>query len=153
MKHLLLLPFLALTACDYSIKTNKKAEAAKLMQTSRDWSASAGTDSLEKTLSYWSDSAVILPPGQAPIRGKEGIRQMVTGMAKIPDFHISWEPKSAVIADNGDLGYLLEENTITVNDSTGKPQTTTAKAVTIWQKQADGSWKNVVDTWNAGPAK
>jgi ketosteroid isomerase-like protein len=40
---------------------------------------------------------------------------------------------------------------MTMNDSTGKPVTQHNKAVTIWRKQADGTWKNVVDMWNANP--
>jgi ketosteroid isomerase-like protein len=47
------------------------------------------------------------------------------------------------------MAYLIEQNQITVNDSTGKPITAINKSVTIWRKEADGSWKNIVDMWNA----
>jgi ketosteroid isomerase-like protein len=49
------------------------------------------------------------------------------------------------------MGYLLEDTTVTVNGPDGKPVTNKFRAVTIWRKQPDGSWKNVVDTSNAGP--
>lgn len=99
------------------------------MQLSREWLKSASTDSIEKTLSYWADDAVVLSPGQAPIKGKAAIREMLKSSSTIP----------------GDMGYLIEQSSVTMNDSLGKSITEYNKAVTIWKKQSDGSWKNVVD--------
>jgi len=131
---------------------DSKAEGEKLMQLSREWSKSASTDSIEKTLSYWADDAVVMSPGQPPIKGKDSIRAMVQGASKIPGFKISWEPISVTVSKSGDLAYLIEQSQITMNDSTGKPVTEFNKGVTIWRKEPDGSWKNVVDMWNADPS-
>lgn len=146
------IPLSLVCACT-SHQINTKAEGEKLMELSRQWSKMAATDSLEKTLSYWADDAVILPPGQAAVKGKDSIRAFIEASMKIPGFKISWEPISVAISKDGDLGYLLEENQISFNDSLGKPITEYNKAVTIWRKEANGSWKDVVDTWNAAPAK
>lgn len=121
------------------------------MQISRDWSKSAATDSIEKTLSYWADDAVVMSPGQPAIKGKTAIRGMVENASKIPGFKISWEPLNVFVSKSGDLAYMIEQNQITVNDSLGNPVTEFNKSVTIWRKEADGSWKNIVDTWNADP--
>ena len=51
------------------------------------------------------------------------------------------------------MAYMIEQNQITVNDSLGKPITEFNKVVTIWRKEADGSWKNIVDMWNADPSQ
>ena len=125
------------------VDVNKEGE--KLMQLSREWSKSASSRDVEKTLSYWTDDAVVISAGQPILKGKNAIRQMVEGGYKNPSFKISWEPKSAEISKSGDLGYLIEDSQITVNDSTGKPVTQHFKSVTVWKKQADGTWKNVVD--------
>lgn len=125
------------------VDVNKEGE--KLMQLSREWSKSASSRDVEKTLSYWTDDAVVISAGQPILKGKNAIRQMVEGGYKNPSFKISWEPKSAEISKNGDLGYLIEDSQITINDSTGKPVTQHFKSVTIWKKQADGTWKNIVD--------
>jgi uncharacterized protein (TIGR02246 family) len=132
--------------------TDTKVEGERLMQLSRDWSKSAGTDSIEKTLSYWADDAVVLSPGQPPIKGKDAIRAMIVETSKIPGFKISWEPLTVSVSKNGDMAYMIEENQISVNDSTGKSITEFNKATTIWRKEKDGSWKNVVDMWNADPS-
>ena len=130
-----------------------KAEGEKLMKVSREWSQSASHRDIEKTLSYWADDAIVYSPDQPPLHGKEAIRRMVEGSYKIPGFQISWEPESAVISESGDLGYLLERTKIIVNDPTGRPVSQYYKGVTIWKKQQDGSWKNVVDVLSADAAK
>ena len=145
-----LLLFIVFTGCSEN-KIDTKMEGEKLMQISRDWSKSAATDSIEKTLSYWADDAVVMSPGQPAIKGKTAIRGMVENASKIPGFKISWEPLNVFVSKSGDLAYMIEQNQITVNDSLGNPVTEFNKSVTIWRKEADGSWKNIVDTWNADP--
>ena len=131
---------------------DRKVEGEKLMQLSREWSASAASNDLDKTLSYWADDAVVMSPGQPSMKGKNAIREMMESTAKIPGFRISWEPLSVEVSQSGDMAFMIEKNQVTVNDSLGHPITEFNKAVTIWKKQPDGSWKNVVDIWNASPA-
>lgn len=128
-----------------------KAEGEKLMQISREWSKSAATDNIEKTLSYWADDAVMMSSGQPTLKGKKAIREMVEGSSKIPGFQISWEPLSVSVSKSGDMAYMIEKNQITMNDSLGKPGTKYGTGVTIWRKEADGSWKNIVEVMNEAP--
>jgi len=134
-------------------KVDTKAEGEKLMNLSREWSKVAATNDIEKTLSYWADDATVMSPGQPPIKGKEEIRAMVEGMSKIPGFKISWEPLNVSVSQSGDMAYLIERNQVTVSDSLGNPIIEYNKAVTVWRKEADGSWKNVIDMWNSNPAQ
>ena len=155
MKHingLLMLIFTSLAGCN-DPRIDTIAEGERLMQISRDWSNYAATDSIDKILSYWADDAVIMSPGQPPIKGKKAIREMIEGSSKIPGFKISWEPFSVVVSKSGDLAYMIEQNQITVNDSLGNPIAESNKSVTIWRKEDDGSWKNIVDIWNANQSQ
>lgn len=122
-----------------------KVEKETLMQASRDWSKAAEARDVEKTLTFWSDDAIVISAGQPELKGKQAIRGMVEGSIKDPNFKISWEPISAEISKSGDMGYLIENSKITMADSTGKSVIQNFKTVTIWKKQEDGSWKNVVD--------
>ena len=130
-----------------------KTEGEKLMNVSREWSKVAATRDVEKTLSYWADDATVISPGQPTLKGKQAIRQMVEGSLKNPGFQISWEPKSADISKSGDVGYLLENTRITMTDSVGKSSVQKFDGVTVWKKQADGSWKNVVDVMSPESSK
>src|SRR5882724_2125216 len=120
----------AIVSCNEQ-NVDTKSEGEKLMQLSREWSQSASSRNMEKTLSYWADDAVVISAGDAPLRGKQAIRQMVEGSYKNPSFNISWEPQSAEISKSGDLGYLIEDTKIRVNDSTGKSVTQNYKGVTV----------------------
>jgi len=154
MRKYLIILFIsiAFTGCiENNIDTINEGE--KLMQLSRDWSKSAATDSIEKTLSYWAEDAIVMSPGEPALKGKQAIRGMIESTSKIPGFRISWEPLSVVVSKSGDMAYMIEQNQITVNDSLGNPITQYNKAVTIWRKETDGSWKNVVDMWNAEPVR
>jgi uncharacterized protein (TIGR02246 family) len=132
-------------------RSDPAAEEAKLKETSRAWSRAAAAGDLDAIVNYWADDAVVIQPGQPVWRGKGAIRNFLEASMKTPGFRISWEPWEAVVSASGDMGYLLEDTTVTVNGPDGKPITSKFRAVTIWRKQPDGSWKNVVDTSNSGP--
>jgi ketosteroid isomerase-like protein len=135
---------LSLAACEpKAVDTTKEGE--KLMQASREWSKDASARDIEKILSYWADDAIVISAGEPEMVGKGAIRGMVEEGFKDPNFNISWEPQSVEISKSGDMGYLLEDAIITMKDSTGNSMSQHFKSVTIWKKQADGSWKNVVD--------
>lgn len=150
MKDLLLMKALLLAGCLLLVSCNEEpaspeTEADQLMQASRDWSKAAEGRDVEGTLDYWADDAVVISAGQPDLQGKQAIRGMIEGSFADPNFRISWEPVRADISASGDMGYLIEDSQMTVSDSAGNPTVQHFRSVTIWKKQADGSWKNVVD--------
>ncbi|RIA09204.1 uncharacterized protein (TIGR02246 family) [Flavobacteriaceae bacterium MAR_2010_72] len=151
MKRLSLLFALFLMISCNQEKVDTEKEGQKLMQLSREWSKSAATDNIDKTVSYWSDDAIFISSGQPTLEGKQNIRQMVESMSKIPGFTISWEPISVSVSESGDMAYMIEKNTMTISDSIGNPITTTGRVVTIWKKNKDGYWKNVVEIGTDDP--
>ena len=145
------LMLIAFASCNQQKEFDTKSEGEKLMQTSRQWSQVAQSRNADSILSYWTDDAVMISAGEASLKGKDGIRQMVEGSLKDSAFQISWEPESAEVSKSGDMGYLLETTKMNMTDSSGKPFTQNFKAVTIWKKQADGSWKCAVDVLSPLP--
>ena len=128
---------------------DQAAEAEKLMETSRQWAKSKTN---EEYLSYWHENAVLLAPGQPALNGHGDISKMLESTKDIPGFAVDWEPQEAFVSESGDLGYLIERTSFTMNDSLGNPMTEFHKTVTIWKKQEDGSWINVVDMYNHDPS-
>lgn len=132
-----------------------KAEEARLIETSRQWAALAaeGKDA-EAVSRYWAEDAVLMQDAAPTLRGRAEARKMVAGAFSMPGFKISWEPVEAHVAASGDLGYLIERTSITEPGPDGKPVVQVGRAVTVWRKQADGQWRNVVDISNVpAPAK
>ena len=147
----ILLSISLLFGCSESL-IDKEAEAQELMQLSRQWSAMVGSGDFDSALDVWADDAVMLPPDLPKLSGKAAIADYVAGAANIPGFKISWEPEIAYVSDSGDMAYLIERNVTEFDGEDGSKIVTHGKVVTIWRKDPSGKWKNVVDTWNAGPA-
>ena len=140
-----------ISSCSQETKVDSKAEGEKLMQLSRHWSDLAKTRNIDTIVSGWADDAVMMAPGLPPLKGKAAIRKYVEEGMKVPGFSIRWEPLEVIVSECGDMAYMIERNEIIINDSLGKPVPSYNKTVTVWRKQTDGSWKNVIDMWNADP--
>jgi len=100
------------------------------MQASRDWAAAVARGDMTTAISYWTDDAVMLPADQGALIGKPAIIAYVTASASVPGFSITWEPERAVVSASGDLGYIIENNTVTFTDSSGVKRTQHGKVVT-----------------------
>ena len=133
------------------MSNDQNLERERLLQTSRDWAAATASGDFERALAYWTDDAIVLPPDQLAVVGKAEIRAFVQHAASNPGFSISWEPEFVQVSDSGDIGYMVERNRVTFTDASGSLQTQHGKAVTIWRKHPDGTWKCVIDTWNGNP--
>jgi ketosteroid isomerase-like protein len=152
MKPLLPVLIIAIImGCNNQEKVDTASEKEKLMQASRQWSQKAASRNVDSILSYWDNDALVISAGETPIKGKQGIRKMVEESFSNPNFHIEWEPESAEISNSGDMGYLVEQTKVRIADSTGMDQTLHFKTVTIWKKQPNGEWKNVVDVMSPLP--
>ena len=147
MKYCIVLFFsITVLGCN---SNNKSQEQQRLIQTSKQWSDAASNRDVDKTLNYWADDAVVMAAGQPVLTGKAEIKKMIEASFSNPSFRISWSPKTADI--EGNMGYLIEDTKITTDDSLGRPITQRFKTVTIWKKQTDGQWKNVVDIMTPKP--
>lgn len=156
-QYIVRLSFIGLLTLLIGSCTHKAADTEaigeELMELSREWSEVAATGNIDSLMTYWADNAVMMPPGQPPLRGKEAIRSFVETGFQAPGFEISWEPLSAHVSELGDMAYLFETNRMAFDDSLGNRVVQHNKVVTVWRKQEDGSWKNVVDMWNEDPSQ
>ena len=62
---------------------------------------------------------------------------------------LTWSPVGADIAASGDLGYTWGTFEFHSKDKDGKDVVDQGKYMSVWKKQADGSWKVAVDMGNA----
>jgi ketosteroid isomerase-like protein len=112
--------------------------------------ASEGGD-IDEILSYWTDNAVVIPAGMPSLAGREALRAYVEGTRTIPGFRISWSSTEAQVSSDGTMAYLLSTNEVAMNGPDGQPVTTRGRAVTVWQRDAQGQWRCAVDIWNDLP--
>jgi ketosteroid isomerase-like protein len=129
------------------------AADTKLEQALRDadaqWSKAAGAKDLDKTVSYYSDDAIVMPPNASAATTKEAIRTVWKDLLTSPGVAISWKATKVEVAKSGDIGFVSGTYELTMNDASGKPVKDRGKYVEVWEKQADGKWKCGADIWNS----
>ena len=127
-------------------------DRAQLLERDAEWAAAASEGSdIERILSYWTDDAVVLPPGLPPIAGKAALRHYVEASMRIPGFRIGWLSSEVAFSPDRNLAYMFSQNAVTMNGPDGAPVTTKGRAVTIWRRESDAQWRCAVDIWNAEP--
>lgn len=131
-------------------ETPKKSVTGILLQTDRDFSAMSVKEGMYKAfLFYIAEDGVMLSDSSYPAKGKELLEKRFEGKTDTT-FILSWEPLYEKISESGELGYTYGLHTNT-DKLTG--EITRGTYVTIWLKQADGSWKFVLDTGTQGLPK
>ncbi|HJP93649.1 MAG TPA: DUF4440 domain-containing protein [Pyrinomonadaceae bacterium] len=147
---LVLLLFVLLAACQtQSAQESRASDESALKTLDSEWSKAAGAKNVDKTVSYYSDDAMVLPPNSPPLTSKEQIRAMWKGLLATPGFSGGWTATKVDVARSGDLAYITGNYEMTENDANGKPQTDKGKYLEVWKKQADGSWKCVADMFSS----
>lgn len=125
-------------------------EKNHLLERDAEWSkaASEGKD-IDLILSYWTDDAIVMPPGFPSIKGKAELRQYIENSLQIPGFKISWHSSDVEFSPDGNLAYMLSRNEVSMHGEDNNPITFSGRAVTIWRREPDGAWRCAVDIWNA----
>src|SRR4029077_16934251 len=67
------------------------------------WSAAAGAKDVDKTVSFYSDDAVVMPPNAPSATTKETIRSAWKEMLTTPGAAVSWKATKVEVAKSGDL--------------------------------------------------
>jgi uncharacterized protein (TIGR02246 family) len=141
-----LFSFLVVSAV--SAAATKNSEQA-LRDLDAQWSAAAAAKDLEKTISFYSENAVVLPTNAPAATTKDAIRNTWKDLLASPGLAISWETTKVEVAKSGDIAYTTGTYELTMNDASSKPINDHGKYVEVWKKQADGKWKVVADIWNS----
>ena len=112
------------------------------------WSKAAGAHDLEKTVSFYSSDAIVLPPNGPAITTKDGVhnmwKQIIHDMTSM-----SWKATRSEVARSGDLAYIAGTYEMTIKDEGGKMINDKGKDLEVWKKQGDGSWKCSADMFSS----
>jgi ketosteroid isomerase-like protein len=143
----------ALGACAVKPTFDPVAESAKLQRRDAEWAdlATAGTN-VDSIVSYWTDDAVVIEPGQPVVEGKAAIRNYVAESYKTPGFKIHWVSEKPTFSPDGKLAYMRGTDEMTVPGPKGAQMTLHLRGYSIWRLEPDGVWRCVVDIANEAPA-
>lgn len=136
----------ALAGCDTYDTPDPKAIEQQLQANEAKWNRAYAEHDAKALASMYADDAALANPGEDLVRGKTAIEQATAAFAADPNLKVAFEANRIQVASSGDLAYTRGRYTMTMtNPETGKPETGTGHYLTVWRKQADGSWKAVED--------
>jgi len=154
MKNFTLIVLMAVFAsCTQNNSTNMTEQKApnmdslknELMNADKSWNdASLQKGYYHSRVDYVDDNGIELSVGEMPLVGKAAITDYA---AKNSDstLKVQWTSLRAEVSSSGDLGCTYGSYSTRMKDKDGKDTTFYGAYVTVWKKQADGSWKFLAD--------
>jgi ketosteroid isomerase-like protein len=149
---LLSLTTLLLVGCQQAPPTppdTHDADVQAIKNTEADWQK-AGND-LDKVVSFYADDAALLPPNSPIATGKEAIKAVWKSLVTDKNYALTFGSATGRVdvAKSGEIAYSRGTYSLTMSDPKGKPVTDKGKYLTVFKKQADGSWKAIEDMFNS----
>ena len=149
---LVTLGILILTGCSQSpANDNREADARALREGEvaafvKDWS---GKDA-DRIAAHYTDDGNVMIPNSPTMAGKDAIGKAMKQALADPNWSLSLQPVQVEVSSGGDLGYIRGTYVLTATDPTIKKAVTEkGRFVTIFHKEANGSWKAIQDINNA----
>ena len=139
----LLMGVLAVACTPAGPQVDVEAERSAVLAADRAWSQTP--PDLDAFVSNFTAEAAFLAGNAPAAEGMAAIRSATQEMFGAPGFALSWSPSRADVSACGDLAYTVGSYQITSDDAAGNARTLPGKYLTVWKKQADGSWKVTVD--------
>lgn len=147
MKTTWIVAAMCLAGCAQEAAPPPPADPAVLMEADRAFAADVAERGTEAWVSWFATDGAQIQPGSGEIVGHDAIRTLMAGLDD-PNLTLTWEPLRADIAASGDLGWTTGSYVSEAVGADGEVQLGQGRYVTIWRKQADGSWKVVMDLGN-----
>lgn len=138
---------LLLAGCAAEAPPPVAADPAVLMEADRRFAAAVAEGGTSAWVSWFAEDGAQIVPNAGEIRGREAIGELMADLDD-PSHTLTWEPLRADIAASGDLGWTTGGFVSEVTAADGTTRRSHGRYVSIWRKQADGSWKVVMDLGN-----
>ena len=154
---------IVLAACSVHATARRSAPAAAvtastnpdtepLMRADLDFAADVARDGIDAWVKWFANDGQQIGPSRQVV-GHGAIREYMASTFSDPTAKLAWWPVSARISSSGDLGYTIGRyEARTMNPDGSVTIRGTGRYITIWRKQADGSWKVELDTGHPDPA-
>lgn len=137
-------------SCAQREERTEADEAARLLQTDRDFSAASLQHGAAKAfLMYLDDDATMFSDGRHPVQGREAIYRIMTRGEE--GYVLQWTPQAADVARSGEMGWTWGEYELATKAGDGEPSRSWGKYVNVWKKNNAGEWKVVADIGNESP--
>ena len=142
----------ALAGCDATKKgeavaaTDAAAIETELKTIEAGWEKDYQARDVDKAVAHYSNDAAVANPGMALASDEVSRKMAISQFLSDPSVKISFASDRVGVAQSGELAYTRGHYSIDATDpKTKQPKIETGNYITVWKKQADGSWKAVED--------
>ena len=152
MKHGCMLAALALAVmngCTQDPRQDLETAIAALRDAAEAYHDAANAKDRDAVVAFYADDAVMIPPNAEQVEGIDGVRNYRFGFIENPSVETRFETIRVDVSTGGDIGWTLAIVEVTFAGPDGQPAGDRIRDFHVWKRQADGSWKVVVDIWNS----
>lgn len=147
---------LALAACDSAARRDADVDTAAIEQQIKaiegQWMADYNARDAARLADHYAPDAAMASPG-SPLAGDAlSRREEIAKLAGDPNLRLTFAADRVQVAKSGDLAYSRGHFQMRTTDpATKQPRDDSGSYLTVWKKQADGSWKAIEDFITPGP--
>ena len=128
----------------------RAADVKAVLDEEAAWLKDTQAKDADKFASHFAEDGCALYPGGGILTGKAAVKASMAPFFSDPNFSMTFASTRQMASKGGDMVYSQGTYTMTVtNPKTKKPMTDHGKYLTVFTKQADGSWKAIADTFNS----
>jgi uncharacterized protein (TIGR02246 family) len=137
---------IALVGCTVNTGTSSDSDAIRALDSRM--VATLNSGDYDHWLGFMADEAIFMPPNKPAVVGKPAIRKWVADVQAKFRLQVTHHLTALEVARSADLAYTSYAYEFFLTDSAGKSTTLKGKDLTIFKRQADGSWKLIRDMWS-----
>ena len=127
-----------------------EAARASLAAAAEAYQAAASSKDASAVVAMYDADALMIPPNAPTVEGLDGVRGYRFGFIETPGVSLDFELERVEVSTSGDMGWTFAVGRITIDRGEEPPGRDVVRDFHTWRRQADGSWKVVVDMWNSG---
>ena len=135
-----------------AVAQGNAAVVEAILQADRDFAALAAQTDIETAFATWmeSEDGRLVRGTVTPLRGEAEIRALFAG---VPDGTLlHWEPLEGLAGSGDDFGVTWGVWELHPDGDRTTPPAGRGTYVTVWQRNADGNWRGVLDMGTDDPS-
>jgi uncharacterized protein (TIGR02246 family) len=124
------------------------AAKAALEAADRQYAEATLGKNLDAFMGFYTTDASMHPATYPTASGQDAIRAVASSFFQDPAFAGTINSELVEVSADGTTGHTFSTGELTATGPDGKPIKEQLRDFHLWRRQADGSWKIVLDIWN-----
>ena len=147
---LAVLSFVALGGCDQRSGTGDAVDVSAIEQELKSqeaaWQKDYASRNVDALNAHYAEDGALASPFESLATDAAARKAALLPMTQDPNLKMEFSSDQVRVGKSGDLAYTRGHFTLQSTDpATKQARTDSGSYLTVWQKQADGSWKAVED--------